>query len=53
MTRYIVDLSAGGALTVVSQNLDTSEQEAAALRGQDVRLTWRPDSAAEIEEEPS
>jgi putative spermidine/putrescine transport system ATP-binding protein len=51
VTRYIVDLRAGGALTVVSQNLDTSEQDAAALRGRDVRLTWRPESAAEIQED--
>jgi putative spermidine/putrescine transport system ATP-binding protein len=51
VTRYIVDLRAGGALTVVRQNLDTSEQDAAALRGRDVRLTWRPDSAAEIQED--
>src|SRR4051812_1261640 len=51
VTRFIVDLRAGGSLTVVRQNLETSEQDAAALRGRDVRLTWRPESAAEIEED--
>jgi len=49
VTRYIVDLDAGGALTVVSQNLTTTAEDAAALRGRAVSLSWRPDSAAEIE----
>jgi len=53
VTRYIVDLRAGGALTVVSQNLETSEQDAAALRGRDVRLAWRRDTVAEIQEDHS
>jgi hypothetical protein len=47
----IVDLRPGGSLTVVRQNLETSEQDAVALRGQDVRLTWRPENAAEIQED--
>jgi putative spermidine/putrescine transport system ATP-binding protein len=49
VTRYIVDLEAGGALTVVSQNLTTSAEEAAAQRGRAVSLAWRPESAAEIQ----
>src|SRR3954465_387635 len=48
VTRYIVDLERGGSLTVVSQNLDTSADEAAARRGQAVSLAWRPESAADI-----
>src|SRR4051812_20337864 len=48
VTRYMVDLEAGGALTVVSQNLQTTAAEAAALRGRPVRLTWRPENAAAI-----
>src|SRR3954452_18704805 len=51
VTRYIVDLERGGSLTVVSQNLDTSADEAAARRGQPVSLAWRPDAAAEIQPE--
>jgi putative spermidine/putrescine transport system ATP-binding protein len=49
VTRYIVDLRDGGALTVVGQNLDTTAEQAAALRNQPVRLTWRPQHAAAIE----
>jgi putative spermidine/putrescine transport system ATP-binding protein len=49
VTRYIVDLEGGGALTVVSQNLTTSAEEAAARRGRPVSLAWRPESAAEIQ----
>jgi putative spermidine/putrescine transport system ATP-binding protein len=49
VTRYIVDLEGGGALTVVSQNLTTSAEEAAALRGRAVSLTWRPDAAADLQ----
>src|SRR3954451_6944574 len=51
VTRYVVDLASGGSLVVVSQNLETSQREAAARRGRPVRLTWRPGSAAAIEEE--
>src|SRR4051812_19414170 len=49
VTRYMVDLEAGGALTVVSQNLQTTAAEAAALRGRPVRLTWRPEHVAAID----
>lgn len=40
MTRYLVELDAGGDLTVVVQNLHTSSQEALATRGKRVRLMW-------------
>jgi putative spermidine/putrescine transport system ATP-binding protein len=53
VTRYIVDLEAGGALTVVSQNLDVSAEEAAARRGKAVSLAWRPEAAAEIQPDPT
>jgi putative spermidine/putrescine transport system ATP-binding protein len=49
VTRYIVDLEGGGALTVVSQNLTTSAEDAAALRGRAVSLTWRADAATELQ----
>src|SRR4051794_10258514 len=49
VTRFVVDLKAGGTLSVVSQNLHTTADEAAALRGRPVRLTWRRDHAAAID----
>jgi putative spermidine/putrescine transport system ATP-binding protein len=45
ITRYVVDLDAGGRLVVVRQNLETSSQEALEARGRRVRLEWRPDQA--------
>jgi putative spermidine/putrescine transport system ATP-binding protein len=35
-----VDLDAGGRLTAVQQNLETSSEEVAAFRGTRVRLQW-------------
>jgi putative spermidine/putrescine transport system ATP-binding protein len=52
VTRYIVDLDRGGALTVVSQNLDVSAEDAAALRGRAVTLAWRPEAATEMQPDP-
>ncbi len=48
VTRYIVDLDAGGRLTVVRQNLETSSQEALAEQGKRVSLSWRPEHTYEI-----
>jgi putative spermidine/putrescine transport system ATP-binding protein len=39
-TRFLVDLDAGGRLTAVQQNLETSSEEVAAFRGTRVRLQW-------------
>jgi putative spermidine/putrescine transport system ATP-binding protein len=39
-TRYQVALDSGGALTVVSQNLDSTSMDALAARGRPVRLIW-------------
>ena len=39
-TRYLVELDAGGELTVVAQNLETTSMEALAARGRRVTLTW-------------
>jgi putative spermidine/putrescine transport system ATP-binding protein len=41
-TRYVVELDAGGELTVVQQNLETTSMDALAARGRRVRLVWRP-----------
>jgi putative spermidine/putrescine transport system ATP-binding protein len=51
VTRYVVDLDAGGELVVVRQNLETSSQEALAGQGKRVRLSWRPEQTNEIKEE--
>jgi putative spermidine/putrescine transport system ATP-binding protein len=51
VTRYVVDLDAGGELTVVRQNLETSSHEALSERGKRVRLSWRPEHTNEIGKE--
>ncbi len=51
VTRFVVDLDAGGELVVVRQNLETSSQEALSEQGKRVRLSWRPEHTYEIQEE--
>jgi putative spermidine/putrescine transport system ATP-binding protein len=51
VTRYVVDLDAGGRLMVVRQNLETSSSEALEARGRRVRLEWRPEHTYAIEPE--
>jgi len=48
VTRYVVDLDAGGELVVVRQNLETSSQEALKEQGKPVRLSWRAEHTYEI-----
>jgi putative spermidine/putrescine transport system ATP-binding protein len=50
VTRYIVDLDAGGELVVIKQNLETSSQQALEARGKRVRLDWRPEHTYAIKE---
>jgi putative spermidine/putrescine transport system ATP-binding protein len=50
VTRFVVDLDAGGQLVVVRQNLETSSQEALSEQGKRVRLSWRPEHTYEIKE---
>jgi len=40
MTRFVVDLDAGGSLVAVQQNLETSSSDVLAYRGRRVRLQW-------------
>ena len=49
LTRYVVDLDAGGALMVVKQNLETSSTEVLEDRGRRVRLSWRPEHTYAID----
>jgi putative spermidine/putrescine transport system ATP-binding protein len=49
VTRYVVTLDAGGELSVVRQNLETSSAEAIEITGRRVRLAWRPDQTFDID----
>ncbi|MFF4749326.1 ABC transporter ATP-binding protein [Streptomyces sp. NPDC002514] len=40
-TRFLVDLDAGGRLTVLQQNLENTAEDVAAYRGTRVRLQWQ------------
>ncbi|MFG2947934.1 ABC transporter ATP-binding protein [Streptomyces adustus] len=51
-TRLLVDLDAGGRLTAVQQNLDTSSEDVAAYRGSRVRLQWRRSHAFRLPDRP-
>jgi putative spermidine/putrescine transport system ATP-binding protein len=50
VTRYTVELDAGGVLQVVEQNLDTSFADVSSAKGQRVRLLWSRDNVFEITE---
>ena len=39
-TRYLVDLSVGGSLAAVEQNVDRPRTDASQRRGQQVMLVW-------------
>jgi putative spermidine/putrescine transport system ATP-binding protein len=49
VTRFVVDLDAGGALTVVRQNLEGSRSDADEERGRPVLLAWRREHTYVIE----
>ena len=51
-TRFLVDLDAGGRLTAVQQNLETSSEDVAAFRGSRVRLQWHHRHNFPVEETP-
>jgi putative spermidine/putrescine transport system ATP-binding protein len=51
ITRYLVDLEAGGELQVVRQNLETSSAEAQEQRGRKITIGWREDQTVAIEGE--
>jgi putative spermidine/putrescine transport system ATP-binding protein len=48
VTRYDVELEAGGELQVVRQNLETSSSEVLEQRGRPVEVGWRPDQAVPV-----
>ncbi len=49
ITRYHVELDAGGELMVVSQNLESGSSEVLERQGSRVRLCWRPEHVFVIE----
>jgi putative spermidine/putrescine transport system ATP-binding protein len=49
VTRYLVELAAGGTLTVVRQNLETAAAEALEAKGRDIIVAWRNDQTFEID----
>ena len=51
VTRYLVELDAGGELQVVRQNLETSSAEALEQRGRQVTVGWRPEQTVAVQEE--
>ncbi len=51
VTRYMVQLEAGGELQVVHQNLETSSSEALEQRGRQVTVGWRPEQAVAVHEQ--
>jgi putative spermidine/putrescine transport system ATP-binding protein len=48
ITRFFVDLDAGGRLQVVRQNLETTSAEALELQGTQVQVGWREQNAYAI-----
>jgi putative spermidine/putrescine transport system ATP-binding protein len=51
ITRYLVELEAGGTLQVVRQNLETSSEEALEQRGRATVVGWRPEQMVAVAEE--
>ena len=51
VTRYEVELAAGGRLTAVRQNLEAAAAQALAARGASISVAWREDQAQDIEGE--
>jgi putative spermidine/putrescine transport system ATP-binding protein len=51
VTRYVVDLDAGGELVVVRQNLERTSADIVQERGREVQLSWFPEHTFTIERE--
>ena len=52
VTRYVIELAAGGTLTAVRQNLETAAAEALQARGREVAVAWREEQTFEIDAPP-
>jgi putative spermidine/putrescine transport system ATP-binding protein len=53
VTRYLVELDAGGELQVVRQNFETSSAEALEQRGREVTVGWRPEHTVAVSADPN
>jgi putative spermidine/putrescine transport system ATP-binding protein len=51
VTRYLVDLEAGGELQVVRQNLETTSAEAQEQRARKVKIAWRAEQTVAVKGE--
>jgi putative spermidine/putrescine transport system ATP-binding protein len=51
VTRYLVETKTAGTLVVLRQNLDTSAEQALAMRGRAVRLAWSAQDASALDSE--
>jgi putative spermidine/putrescine transport system ATP-binding protein len=51
ITRYLIDLEAGGELQVVRQNVETRSGELQELRGRKVKIGWRADQTVAVQGE--
>jgi putative spermidine/putrescine transport system ATP-binding protein len=51
ITRYLVDLEAGGQLQIVRQNLETTSAEVQAERGRKVKIGWRAEQTVAVKGE--
>jgi putative spermidine/putrescine transport system ATP-binding protein len=50
VTRYVIELDAGGTLIAVSQNRETAAADALEARGRHVSVGWRDDQTFAIAE---
>ena len=50
VTRYLVELDAGGELQVVRQNLETSSADALEQKGRRVRIGWRDEHTYAVDD---
>jgi putative spermidine/putrescine transport system ATP-binding protein len=50
VTRYVIQLDAGGTLSAVSQNRETAAADALEARGRQVAVSWRDDQTFAIAE---
>jgi putative spermidine/putrescine transport system ATP-binding protein len=48
VTRYVVELEAGGRLTAVRQNLETAAADVLGARGKSVSVAWRAEQTVDI-----
>ena len=50
VTRYVIELDAGGTVIAVSQNRETAAADELEARGRRVAVSWRDDQSFEISE---